>query len=169
MPRLLRDVTRIVCEPANVDSGELFSLIVRLHTFRAETVNFYTELDSLTLEGAKSECVGTPDADERTQMSGDALSLIIMGCRMLSALSMDAFGVLEIEALAYSNQLVNLERKASTANSLAGFALFQKLVVAQATLNTTDLWRKDSSQINRVERSGYKAWCDGIPVRCSFS
>jgi hypothetical protein len=94
---------------------------------------------------------------------------LIIGYRMLCGVSMDTLGTLENEALAYSNQLIELERKATLSNSFASFVLYQKLSLAQATLKTAHVWRKDSSQINIVERSAFKAWCDAIPVCCSSS
>jgi hypothetical protein len=169
MPRLLRDVSSIVCGPANVDSVDLFTLIARLRKFRADLVGLCTELDVLSLRALKSEGVVSLDVDERTQLLGDVLSLLIMGCRLLCGVSMDTLGTLENEALAYSNQLIELERKATLSNSFASFVLYQKLSLAQATLKTAHVWRKDSSQINIVERSAFKAWCDAIPVCCSSS
>jgi len=157
-----------VYEPTNVDSADLLALISRLEIFRTDILELYTEIDGLTLKVSKSERMVSSDADERSELRGDALSLLIMGCRMQCAISMEAVGVLEDEALAYSYQLIKLERKATLANSLASFVLCQKLMVAQATLKTSHVWRKSSSQINIVEQSGFKAWCDAIPVRYNF-
>jgi hypothetical protein len=168
MPRLLRDVTCIVCEPSNVDSADLFALIARLQKFRTDLVSLYAELDGLALKASKSEHMILSYADERPELFGDALSLLIMGCRMLCAVSMDAIWVLEDEALTYSDQMVRLEKQATPANCSTGFVLSQKLSIAQATLNTSHVWRKSPSQINIVERSAFKAWCDAIPVDCSF-
>jgi hypothetical protein len=168
MPRLLRDVTCIVREPANICPDDLFALIARLRKFRADLMNLCTELDELTLKAFENERIVSLDADERLELLGDALALLIMGCRMQCAVSMDAAGVLEDEALTYSDQLVKLERKATSSNCSASFDLDQKLNIAQATLNTSHVWQKSSSQISTVERSGFKAWCDGINVRCNL-
>jgi hypothetical protein len=166
MPRLLRDVTRIVSE---FDSADLFALTARLHKFRTDLVNVCLELDGMSLRASKSEGTVSSDADERPQLLGDALSLLIMGCRMLCAISMDASDVLEKEALAYSEQLVRLEGKAAPANRLAGFVLMQKLGIARATLDTAQVWRKNPSQTNIAEWSGFKAWCEAIPVSSRIS
>jgi hypothetical protein len=169
MPRLLHDVTCMVGEPTNVDSADLSALISRLQEFRTDLVNLCTELHGLILRASNSERMVALDADERSELLGDVLSLLIMGCRMLCAVSMDEVEALEDEALTYSDQMVKLEKKATPANCLAGFVLCQKLIVAQATLNTSHVWRQSSSHVNIVERSRWKAWCDAIPVRCDFS
>jgi hypothetical protein len=169
MPRLLYDVTSAVSEPANVDSVKLLALLVRLRKFRAFLVNKYTELTSLSTKASISEIIVPPGADERPELFGDILSLLIMGCRMLCAVSMDEVRVLEDEALIYSYQLVELERKTRAANCLAGFVLCQKLTVAEATLTTSPIWRNSPSSMSIIERRGFKAWCDAIPVRCNFS
>jgi hypothetical protein len=168
MPRLLRDVTGVVREPSTVDTTQLSALIVRLHKFRADLVGLYAEIDGLAPKASKSEATILPHEDERPEMRGDALSLLIMGCRMLSAVSMDAVRVLEEEALTYSYRMVRLETQATPANCLTGFVLSQKLGVAQATLNTSHVWLKSPSHVNMVDRAGFKAWCDAIPVRCCF-
>lgn len=168
MPRLLQDVTHVVREPTNIGSADLCAIIARLQKFRADIVDLSTELDGLTLEASKGECIVPSDADERVELLGDALTLLIMGCRLQSAVSMDEVVALEDKALHYSDQLVILETETTSANSLAVFYLQQKLIIAQATLNTSHIWWKSSSHINIVERSAFKAWCDGITVRCNF-
>jgi hypothetical protein len=104
------------------------------------------------------------DLDEREELRGGFYSLMIMGCRMLSAVSMDMVGLLENEALNYSGQMVKLESQAKFSDGRTGLFLHQKLGIAQATLNTRGIWQENSSHGNLVEWTGFKAWYDAMPT-----
>jgi hypothetical protein len=165
LPRLLRDVTCIVWEPENVDSGDLVALIARLRRFRTDLISLRNEFDEVVLKAAENEGFRSLDVDERSELLGGALTLLIISCRMLCAVSMDMVELLEGEARIYSDQMVELESHATSTSCWTGLFLYQKLSVAQATLKTCQVWQKSSPQSNIVERSGFIEWCDAMHER----
>jgi hypothetical protein len=104
------------------------------------------------------------DVDEGAELRGEFFSLMILGCRMLIAVSMNMVEMLESEPLDYKGQLVGIESKTKSSDCRSGLFLHQKLGIAQATLDTRQLWRESSSHAHIVEWSGFKAWYDAMPT-----
>lgn len=169
MPRLMRDVSGAVDDPAAISPPDLDELITRIKRFRMDLRKWRVKYNELVLDTADHQHTAASSvSDERCELLGASLTLSILGCRMLSAVSMDIVWCLEKEALIYAEQMVKMHIEVDLTNGWAGFFLCQKVAIAQATLRTKDVWKESSRRSGTIERWIFKEWCEAIPRSCGF-
>ncbi|KAI1330010.1 hypothetical protein F5Y16DRAFT_364683 [Xylariaceae sp. FL0255] len=156
LPRLLMDVTVACNQTPGIAPPDLPDLRLRLTAFRRELLNWRVEYNMATL----SLPVSTDGEDIRAELLGSFYGLSISCTRMLCAISIDSLNVLEDEAIVHAKEMVKLECDFENAHQPAvSFYLGQKLLVAKATLATTNCWRAESTRSTDViPYSKYRCW-----------
>ncbi|KAI1748182.1 hypothetical protein F4782DRAFT_542976 [Xylaria castorea] len=165
-PRLLMDVCRVFKTPEGVERPDLSILKRQLREYRVELLKWHTEFGSALSALPLCEGTQTPSEDIRTELLASCYGLLITCSRMMSAISVDLIDVLEDEAVAYATEMVKLEINISSVNKSASFYIRQKLIVAEATLATTDGWRENQDQNAEImDGSKFEAWVSALIMK----
>ncbi|KAI1263721.1 hypothetical protein F5Y18DRAFT_438050 [Xylariaceae sp. FL1019] len=155
IPRLIRDVRFIFETHELLKYPQLAKLRQRLRSFRCSLLRWYADYASTTLISAP---VVTRD-DIRMDLLASYYCLIISCSRMLSSITVRSLNILEDEAVAYAHELIKLESVISSKSNLAAFYIAPKLVIAKATLKTTEIWRQSlSTPTDLIERTKFDTW-----------
>jgi hypothetical protein len=162
----MRDVCRVFKVPEGAERPDLSKLKKRLREYRVELLKWHTKFDSAVSAVPLCEGTRTPSEDIRTELLASCYGLIIACSRMMSAISVDLVDVLEDEAVAYATEMVKLEMDISSVNKSASFYIRQKLIVAEATLATTDAWRENQDQNAEImDGSKFEAWVSALLMK----
>lgn len=162
IPRLMRDVTRVVNDRDGVAADALNSLAARIRRFRTSLKKWRANFEGM-LPNLRHSQIGSPVTDESFELQCANLTLQTLACRMLSAICMDMAAALESEAQTYAAEVADAEREVAPRNVWAGLYITQKAAITGATVRTKHLWKGDSGII---ERWRFKAWCDEFPRSC---
>ncbi|KAI8625035.1 hypothetical protein F5Y19DRAFT_467417 [Xylariaceae sp. FL1651] len=166
LPRLVRDVYSVVRRPESSKRRDIAQLRKRLREYRGDLLRWHTEYDSTTLTMPIQDGIQAPSEDVRSELLGTCYGLIVTCSRLISAITVELLDFLEDEAVAYSIQMVKLESDISSVNKWASFYICQKIVVARATLATTNAWRESSDRCNDIiggDKFGY--WVSTILLK----
>ncbi|ORY68291.1 uncharacterized protein BCR38DRAFT_422672 [Pseudomassariella vexata] len=170
MPGLFRDVSHAVChlDSASSSSGtELECLSARLRQWRKDLMKWRNAFLSLLATSPPPPDGGdySEVPDNRSELLGTVLTLLIISCRLSGAMSTTrSREMLEEEAQMYAFELRKLNEDVALAKPWAGFYLDQKTYVAEATLGTAAVWMEPGeSGKGVVEKWRFEAWCRAIP------
>ncbi|KAI2465832.1 hypothetical protein F4781DRAFT_424511 [Annulohypoxylon bovei var. microspora] len=164
-PRLVRDVRILVSTRDIKEISSLEQLRKRLRDYRRELLQWHAEYDSITLVAPPRGEIPAPSEDIRSELLATCYGLFIVCSRLMSAISTGLIEVLEDEAVTHATRMVRLEKDTSLTNRWASFYICQKLVVARATLATTDIWRETLNQpdyTDIIEEYKFGAWWSAI-------
>lgn len=162
-PRLVRDVRKVV-SGSDVGRGpDVARLRETLREYRNELLRWHAEYDSITLTAPPPGSTPAPSEDVRSELLATYHGLVAITSRLISAVSTDLVEVLEDDAVAHANEMVELERNVLLTNKWASFYICQKLIVARATLATTGMWRESSRHYtNIIDEHTFEAWWSHI-------
>lgn len=162
-PRLVRDVRIVVSGSGLNKRPGLAQLKRRLREFRTELLRWHAEYDLIMLTAPPHGGTLAASEDVRNELLSTYYGLTAVSSRLMSAVSTDLIEVLEDEAVAHASHMMKLERDILPTNKWASFYICQKLVVARATLATTDIWRESSKLCtNIIKEHTFKAWWSDI-------
>ncbi|KAI1151299.1 hypothetical protein F4825DRAFT_423333 [Nemania diffusa] len=165
-PRLMRDVCHVFKAHEGAKRPDLSKLKKQLREYRGELLKWHAEFDSALSTLPLYEGAQTPNEDIRTELLASCYGLIIACSRMMSAISVDLIDILEDEAVAYATEMVKLETDISSVNKSASFYIRQKLIVAEATLATTDAWRENQDEnAEIIDGSKFEAWTSALLMK----
>jgi hypothetical protein len=172
LPRLMRDVSAVV-NGSDDDTPRVYvdNLKTRIRAFKADLLHWWADLDGLVqdaMSNEKSEAgrISSEGPNERPEMMGGCLTLHILACRMLCAISMDQSSMMEDEALDYALLLIKTDKEVRPVSCGSHFFLRQKTPMAQAVMATRDIWKRRSAESNLVDKAAFKTWCKAMS-RCS--
>jgi hypothetical protein len=159
----MRDVGIAVTRPGGNHCPDLVQLRKRLREYRGELLQWHAEYVLATIVAPSHEKPQILSEDIRSELVATCYSLLISCCRLLSAITVDLIDILEDEAVAYATQMMKLESGISSTNKWASFYICQKLVVATATLATTNIWRECSDRrADIITPNKFRAWLSAI-------
>ncbi|KAI1451356.1 hypothetical protein F4805DRAFT_451717 [Annulohypoxylon moriforme] len=160
-PRLVRDVRVLIGRHDTEEQPGPEQLKKQLRDYRKELLQWRAEYDSAALMMPSRGEIPAPNEDIRSELLATCYGLFIICCRLMSAISTDLIEILEDEAVTHARRMIELENDISPVNRWASFYICQKLVVARATLATTDIWREVSRKADFtgiVEEDRFEAW-----------
>lgn len=162
----MRDVCHVFKAHEGAKRPDLSKLKKQLREYRGELLKWHAEFDSALSTLPLYEGAQTPNEDIRTELLASCYGLIIACSRMMSAISVDLIDILEDEAVAYATEMVKLETDISSVNKSASFYIRQKLIVAEATLATTDAWRENQDEnAEIIDGSKFEAWTSALLMK----
>lgn len=161
LPRLILDVLRVVASLQSPSQAELDELRYRCRSMKKSLLQWRSEYDGLSrLPAGKSE-----RTDLRYEILGNGLIMQGAACRLVGAVSPADRVSEECEAVAHSLYMKRLIRETSDKNQWARFYLEQKIIYADAILNTTEVWLEacqEPTNNSLIDGWRFKIWCDSL-------
>lgn len=142
-------------------------LIMGVKVFRKEMLQYYNFVQSRLLEQNAERQVSI-DTGLIYELVGTSLGALAMANRLQTALGDYDPDQLEIDAIAYASELVELEAKTVSDIGWASFYLCQKAAVATSVIKSAPVWKPEAGRL--IEKWQFDSWCEAMqrdPCGCS--
>ncbi len=170
MPGLFADVTDAVCRGRCLDWYSIGLIKARVNQQRLKLLRWRCDFDALTEQAYMTE---TPQdlLDQRSEVLGTYLGIMILVNRLLTFLCTDGAAELEDDTVVLATQLMDMDGASSLISPHTYLFTMQKLKIARAALASTQEWQAAIRYSNEYGQKGiisaarFEWWCELLGIK----
>lgn len=170
VPGLFADVTDAICYGGYLDRYSIGLLYTRVNRLRLNLLDWRSDFDALSEQAYRTE---PPQdlLDQRSEVLGTYLGIMILVNRLLTFLCIDRVAELEDATLVLATQLMEMDGASSLMSPHTYLFTMQKLKIAQVVFATTQEWQaavrhsNEDGQERIISAARFEWWCELLGIK----